>query len=393
MAFKYVGQDPTGCERWVDSATGDVQLRNCPSAAEISTYVSQSTPAKDPYKETLTAAELNRINNIDLPGTTSKSNTGIGSPKEVTPTDGTAIRAPSQIGVGAASDDKGTTNTYVPSASTASTVVTPAPNALDQYASYTYSLSWYLLTPEQGTALSESGKLTTNEWTLLMQSGGAPIKERSKYFMLDYYMDNLEIETSYLEDTIASVNSLSFTVTEPNGITLLANLNKAARELYKQDISGLADKAFYVMVIRFYGWDANGSLITKTSPAAGASNTLNTTNAAVIKFYPFVITAFTFTAASKAVEYKITAAAREVKYAMSSALGSVPHPIELVGETVDDILNGSIVAVKAGDDSKRTTSSTPPGSTRDSLATSVFTGGAINDTGIGFNVGATPNGA
>jgi hypothetical protein len=298
-----------------------------------------------------------------------------------------AVKASSQIGIGAASDDKGTLNSYVPSTTTASTVVTPAPNALDQYASYTYSLSWYLLTPEQNTAVTETGKLNTNEWTLLMQSGGAPIKERSKYFALDYYMDNLEIETTYVEDTIAAVPSLSFTVTEPNGITLLYNLNKAVKDIYKQ---ADAQKAFYIMVIRFYGWDADGNLITKTSPAAGASNTLNTTNAAVVKFYPFLIKSLTFTAASKAVEYRIVGVPIEVKYAMSSALGSVPHPIELVGETVDDILNGSIIAVKAGDDSKRTTSSIPPVVSRDTLVTSILTGGSYNPNtgGVGYATGA-----
>jgi hypothetical protein len=303
-----------------------------------------------------------------------------------------SAKANQQVGVGAANDDKGTSNAYIPSASTTSAVVTPAPNALDQYASYTYSLSWYLLTPEQGKAVEEKGKLSTNEWTLLMQSGGAPIKERSKYFAVDYYMDNLEIETTYVEDTIAAVESLNFTVTEPNGITLIANLNKAARELYKQDVSGLADKAFYVMVIRFYGWDANGNMITKTSPAAGAPGAVNNTNAAVVKFYPFVITSLTFTAASKAVEYRIKGAALGIKYAMSQALGSVPHPIELVGETVNDVLNGSVSVVKVKDDSKRqTTASVPPTASVNDIRTSAGVnenGNFTGETASPFQAGA-----
>ena len=51
--------------------------------------------------------------------------------------------------------------------------ITPSPNVLDQFASYTYSLSWYLLTPQQANVMSNTSKINTNQWSLLAQSGGA----------------------------------------------------------------------------------------------------------------------------------------------------------------------------------------------------------------------------
>lgn len=281
-----------------------------------------------------------------------------------TVTTGTAgdstAKANQQIGVGAASDDKGSSTT-VPVAVNAQggSSVTPSPNVLDQYANYTYALSWYLLTPEQFTTMKETSKLNTNGWSLLMQSGGAPVKERNKYFMLDYYMDNLEIETSFLNNMVASATSLNFTVTEPNGITLIGNINKAVRDLYKQP-AGSVQNAFYVMVIRFYGWDAQGNLVTKVSPVAGTPGTTpGVSNSVVVKYYPFQITKLTFKAANKAIEYRIEGNMPQYTYATGSALGSVPHNVELSGETVDDVLNGKITDVKAGDDSKRTTTTSP----------------------------------
>ena len=42
-------------------------------------------------------------------------------------------------------------------------------NQLDQYASYTYALSWYLLTPQQYTDF-QAGVKNSSQWSLLMHS-------------------------------------------------------------------------------------------------------------------------------------------------------------------------------------------------------------------------------
>jgi hypothetical protein len=114
-------------------------------------------------------------------------------------------------GVGANRDD----NTRPNSNSTAQIInasfnqrIVPEPNVLDAYASYTYAITWYLLTPDQYNEMTRSQKKNCASWQLLMQSGGAPTQAagvtansaatagRNKWFDKDYYIDELEIDSS-----------------------------------------------------------------------------------------------------------------------------------------------------------------------------------------------------
>lgn len=275
--------------------------------------------------------------------------------------DGTGLESvvPTGLGIGALSEDlgkltRGVVSTSINSSNALNSGIKPQPNILDDFASYTYSLSWYMLTVEQSKALKIAQKINTTQWSLLMQSGGATTTQagtatpsslaatltgatssaspgRNKYFSLDYYLDNLVIETSFNNIAMSTVNKISFTVTEPNGITLLQNLAYAVQDMYK-DSKVTAKDAVYVMAIKFFGYDANGNLITASS--SGGSK------AAVTKYFPFKIADFEFKAANRAVEYMVQGLPLNDIIGKSSALGSIPQNYELVGVTVDDLLNG-----------------------------------------------------
>ena len=114
--------------------------------------------------------------------------------------------APSSAGAGSVNDDNSNgSNTNAGTAqiinSTYNAQITPQPNVLDQYASYTYNLAWYIITPDQFADLS-NGPPNINSWVLIAQSGGADAQtnargtgQRSPFFPIDYYMDNLTIES------------------------------------------------------------------------------------------------------------------------------------------------------------------------------------------------------
>jgi hypothetical protein len=278
------------------------------------------------------------------------------------PANGNPAAAASLKGVGAPTDD----NVTAPGDFTAQIVPTygtngisggatvPQANVLDQYASYTYSLSWYMLSPEQYTAMQTTHRITPNEWSLLAQSGGASIQSgdangtRNKYFMLDYYLDNLVISSAVMTRA-TQANELSFDITEPNGMTLLANLQRAANDIL--NLSGPNNGLQviqYCMVIRFYGYDVQGNLITKvgnTTGTPGASPT--SSNAVVVKYFPFIIVELTFSAANKAVVYHVKGNPCNYNYASGSQLGSIPFAFELSGQTVSDILCGQPINTKA----------------------------------------------
>jgi hypothetical protein len=283
------------------------------------------------------------------------------------PATGSDATVASAAGVGAPTDDNfGLSNTTSGAAALLNAgtkpggLITPKPNVLDQYASYTYSLSWYLLTPVQFKNITNSKKINVSQWSLLIQSGGASIQQagistqnnltgqtasavagRNKYFSLDYYIDDFEITHTLGGGGPATLVQLSFKVTEPNGITLLPNLTNAVRDLY-QESEAASNSAFYVMAVNFYGWDINGYLITDPTSTKGvAGATPGISNVVVTRYYPFRVNSLHFKMANKAIEYQITGGPQAFEYAQTSGLGSIPYNIEVTGETVGDILAGT----------------------------------------------------
>ena len=290
----------------------------------------------------------------------------------------------SSPGVGSATDDNSNgintasgTNAGLNSSTQPSGGIKPQPNVLDNFASYTYNIGWYLLTLPQATSVMTSSKIDSSQWSLLVQSGGAPASQqgssqtgtaglaipsfanltpatltkggtatrstggRNQFFPLDYYIDNLEITAVIAGEAQGTISAINFRVTEPNGLTLLPNLNSAVRQAYKNTTS-TPREAHYCLVIKFYGWDINGNLITDPSSSRGVLGvTPSAANAAVVRYYPFQITKFDFKLASKQVEYSIEGVAAPFKYATSTAFGSVPYNIELTGDTVKQVIEGN----------------------------------------------------
>jgi len=235
--------------------------------------------------------------------------------------------------------------------------VATQPNQLDQYASYTYSISWYVLTPAQYNNAIATQRPNVAGWQLLMQSGGAPIKGRSPAFPVDFYMDDLEIESIVPFGGVNmanSANKIRFKVVEPNGITLIQSLYNAVVAAYKNSqqlntsasASGTPNylEAQYCLVIEFYGYDSNGNLV---APARGSDSGYGQ-KAVIVKYYPFRLLDIKFSVANRAIEYSISGMAIPYSYNSSTDRGTVPFACTLTGQTVEQLLNGSPAASNAG---------------------------------------------
>ena len=241
-------------------------------------------------------------------------------------------------------------------------------NILDQYASYTYSLSWYLMNPDAYNATLKSDKKDLNGYYLLAQSGGASISQgsvasdgtstsagRSPYFNLDYYIDNLVLEQVLSSNPqskgAAKTNGISFTVTEPNGLTLIPNLFAACNDLFKttgkigSDTTANYAAATFCMVIRFYGYDENGNMVYPIAQKTGSTDR----KAAVEKFVFFLLTDLKLNVGSRVIEYKITGSSPSTATALSSNRGSIPNQFNFSGATVSDILVGQVQQQTASD--------------------------------------------
>ena len=248
-------------------------------------------------------------------------------------------------------------------------LIKPQPNVLDQYASYTYSLSWYILSVQQFSSLKTGAAKNPNQWQLLAQSGGITNQTttggatgRNKYFTLDYYLDNFVIESRFNGPGTGSAHNavdMSFTVTEPNGLTLIGNLYKAAADIASgvtQTGGGTegatgestastgngANSNFliqpYCMVIRFYGYDDQGNLVQVGRNNTGGNNNATDPKAVVEKFYPFVLKDITFKLVNKTVEYSVECQPAAQFYGLSDQYASIPFNFQLSGKTVGEIL-------------------------------------------------------
>lgn len=294
-----------------------------------------------------------------------------------------------QVGVGARGDDAAqpTTNTTRNRLDElyggASNAIISQDNILDNYASYTYSLSWYLVDPATYNQLVKSPKRNLEGYYLLVQSGGAPINNqvatnisttatnqtsatvgygRSPFFPLDYYIDNLEFNVTYggtpAAGGSATFSDLSFTVTEPNGISLLDNLYRAVSDLYtkknlvKPGTAPNYSAAMFVIAIRFYGYDVDGNLVQPIAKRTGVTDN----RAAVEKFIPFIISNIDFKVGNKLVEYQVKGTTPGTATGFSTNRGSIPQNFQFQGTTVKDILVGTVVqqtASKAAGDQTR----------------------------------------
>jgi hypothetical protein len=313
-------------------------------------------------------------------------------------------------------------------------------NQLDQYASYTYALSWCLLTPQQYTDF-QAGVKNSSQWSLLMQSGGAAVAQttpvandysiftgatpavpggRSQFFPYDYYMDDLEITTLIpLGGTglCHSATDIRFKVVEPNGISLINKLYQAVNTLYKQpqpNTTGPTTNtnattsiqnpnypmAHYCMIIHFYGYDQQGNLV---APAVGSYSpngvpSKNDPRAVIEKYYPFVIANLKYRMADKQIEYEVTGKPQAHFYNIGTDRGSIPFNFNIVGSTVGQMLVGTPVTTQTNtaDPGARVAKPNPTNITGTSPAaasvnnvlkdlTLAVTNGVDTSTGINFN--------
>lgn len=240
--------------------------------------------------------------------------------------------------------------------------ITPQPNVLDRFATYTYQASVYMMSTEQLETYNKTGKRNVQGYNLLFQSGGAPNNiggaqggdgttpnarsadaGRNPFFPLDYYIEAITLNNSLFgksTNAAHSVVDMKFTVVEPTGITLIDNLYKAAQDIAPRTSAGSINYAacVYLMVIRFYGQDINGNI--QRVGAADSISGLSDNNALVEKFIPFRIKEIKFSIANRLVSYEFETAPIGQMIGASTRRGTIPADIELSATTVGKMLSG-----------------------------------------------------
>lgn len=210
-------------------------------------------------------------------------------------------------------------------------------NPLGEFPTYTYNLSLYMVTPKAYDSFTSSGrtKMPTEGVALVCQSGGIneDVQMRGAGFTMDYYIDNLRIETfTSGMDTQTSTNTtnIEFQINEPYGFSFISNLQRCANDLIaKSKEQGLENldnstRQFFILGIRFAGFKDDGT------PLTGADK--------YERFYDIYISEMKFKLDNKATVYSIKAVAAAPGVAFGTKRGIWNTGGTLRGATVYDML-------------------------------------------------------
>lgn len=256
-------------------------------------------------------------------------------------------------------------------------------NPLTFMPSFNYQLSLYIITPDAYDAFLANGRRNINVFAqrigesvaadetnrqggafLLAQSGGAGPDPRAPGVKYDYYIDNLSF-THYAssKETNSPTGNIefSFQIIEPYGFSLISNLKKAQAQFDEfargagavgdTDAAQFADtarstiptaKQFFILGIRFYGWNADGTPVIGDETFEGSvldPDNLGT-GAIFETFYELVVYEIKYKIDGKATVYNIKANAAAPSLGSNIKKGFIFSPIQAKGSTVRDYLSG-----------------------------------------------------
>lgn len=272
------------------------------------------------------------------------------------------------LGTEPAEFDPADLNEITPAPDVFTVPTTPRPNRFKDFATMTYSISLYILGPEDYKRMMLTGKKSVKDLILFMQSGGIRSNtqdkatgadvgnnfgaKRSKHFMHDFYIDDVQLEGLVSGTSAASASNvfkLDFKVTEPAGLTFIENMYGLVHD-YQQALAAQRGLPFdtskvnyaaqtYLMVIRFYGYDIHGNQITPAE-IVPPGETLTDKVAIAEKFIPFMFTNVTFELTTDKVEYACNCVCPQSLAPMDYMHARIPFNMNFQGNTVKDILIG-----------------------------------------------------
>ena len=248
-------------------------------------------------------------------------------------------------------------------------------NPLANLSSYTYNITLYMITPDAYNAFIASGRKDIDALRnaaaastdavasqvknsgagsyILAQSGGInnSSSTRAPGFDLDYYIDNLKLitNTSGKKTTTASNTiEISFDIVEPYGFSFISNLKRARDAIMKNSKLPNAKeqtnalKQFFVLGLRFYGYDKDGNVATGTEHSSSdTSNPVGNSNGLFERFYDINITEMKFKIDGRSTVYNVTAKGKPESDSMNTKNGRMNKDVQIQADTVLNALKGT----------------------------------------------------
>ena len=291
-----------------------------PTAQKLTTEEKKNL--KDANKSTESNTSVVTDNKTSTGQAPSKANEEAKQGLFANPQYGGSTATDTTIKVGDASSTESKLKEYVPAKI--------SPNPLHAYATYTYSLSLHLLTPEAYNKLADGQDWLPEAKTLIAGGGrwGTDVMSKGTFFRAaqfkdDFYFDGLSL------DTIIGMNSQSrganaiqfkFNIIEPYGFTLVNRLLELSIELKQPNY--LTNP--YVLQIDFFGNNDAGEPMNPCTDSQGRSLT---------KYLPCKIIEMKIKVGTNGANYACTA----IPYnhaAFAETVGVTPANFEVVANTV-----------------------------------------------------------
>lgn len=198
-------------------------------------------------------------------------------------------------------------------------------NPLHDYDSYTYSLSFHLLSENQYNTLIENPTVGYVPQNVLVASAGryGNTFRRSPFFTEDFFFDDFRMTTvvnATQRNRNANMIECNFTLIEPLGFTFINRLLDANDSIGSRNYM----RQPYLLQIDFYGY-ANGE-IQSSGPVANLS-----------KFIPIMLTSLKSRVTQKGTEYKIQAVPYN-HHAFNQTHVASPANFQVKARTVAEVL-------------------------------------------------------
>lgn len=277
-----------------------------------------------------------------------------------------------QASNGADGDRSEAPGTTVPGKQQSPSATTKFPNAdrmknpLGDFSSYTYQITLYMISPAAYNAFIETGRTNinaignaqsvavrasdANEGVFIVaQSGGINrTNNRAPYLDVDYYIDDVKLTsaiTGQSTQSATNVTEVSFKIIEPYGFSFLTQL-KLASETLKKTSSGIAGynaltsslKQFFILGIRFLGYDSQGNLIDPNKKVSGVGLERNVSDVFMERFYDIAINKLNFKLDGRATIYNISASVMPSLIGFGIRFGRIDKNAEITAGTVKEAL-------------------------------------------------------
>jgi hypothetical protein len=244
-------------------------------------------------------------------------------------------------------------------------------NPLSYLATYTYQLSLYLVSPAAYEAFIASGRRNIEIFNqadfggndsgayLIAQSGGKGASSiRAPGMKYDYFIDKLSMDTIMPAQSSSPTNvsiNFKFTIVEPYGFSFVSELARAQLAIRKNQAGSLdssgpksenlqdTTKNFFILGIRFFGWDENGKQMkgNEIMPDGKPLDPNASGNGALFEtFTELIFSSFKFRVDGRSTIYNIEAQPTAVGGAINVRKGMVRVSRDIYGTTVGDMLTG-----------------------------------------------------